>query len=265
MSSKVALLIPHYNNFEGLVKSIDSIDQEENIDIFIIDDGSTSNFIIENEVLQAFKGRGNFFFKYFDKNQGIENVLNYGLDWIYNLNKYDFIARLDCGDRCLGKRFQIQEKFLLDNPEIMLLSANIICVDIYGNFLYNLNFPSTSAEIKKKMYVNSMFSHPCSMFPVKIIDLVGKYPTNYRAAEDYAYFFSIVNKYKTANLPMYLLEYEINPKGISHSKRTLQVRGRLRIILKYFYFGFWPIYGLLRNIIIYLMPHKLIQEIKKRR
>jgi glycosyltransferase involved in cell wall biosynthesis len=260
--SHVALLMPHYNNPEGLLRSLSSIDAEEHIDIYIVDDGSTKETIDEAATLNAFKASGNIYFKYLSKNVGIENALNKGLDWIMAQNKYRFIARLDCGDICLEKRFEIQEKFLTENPDIMLVSSNIICIDTEGNFLYNLDFPATSEEIKKKMYLNSMFSHPCSMFPAKIIDTVGKYPTKYKAAEDYALFFKIVRNYKTANIQQYLLKYEINPNGISHTKRKSQVMGRIRVILDHFYFGFWPIYGLLRSIVLYVLPHWLILKVK---
>lgn len=262
--SNVALLIPHYNNPEGLIKSLESIHPEERLDVYIVDDGSTRAKIDESQTRQAFRASGQVFFKYLSENVGIENVLNQGLDWVISKNNYCFIARLDCGDICLGKRFEIQEKFLTDHPEVMLVSSNIICIDTEGNFLYHLHFPEKSEEIRKKMYINSMFSHPCAMFPAKVVDLVGKYPTAYKAAEDYAFFFKIVAQYPTANIQQYLLKYEINPNGISHTKRKSQVMGRIKVILAHFYFGFWPIYGLLRSLVLYVLPHRLIQGIKKK-
>ena len=261
--NKVALLIPHYNNPKGLVKSILSIQKEENLDVFIIDDGSKKEAINQEEISKSFKANGTIFFKFLEENCGIENALNSGLDWINQSGAYVFVARLDCGDVCLQNRFYLQEKFLTDNPDIMLVGANIICTDTEGNKLYDLVYPEKSEQIRKKMYLNSMFSHPCSMYRLKVIDEVGKYPTNYKAAEDYAFFFKIVRKFKTHNLQDFLLEYEINPTGISQTKRKSQVMGRIKIILDNFYFGFWPIYGLLRNIALYIIPNKFILKIKK--
>ena len=32
---------------------------------------------------------------------------------------------MDCGDTCIGKRFEIQEKFLVENPEIKLRTKEL--------------------------------------------------------------------------------------------------------------------------------------------
>ncbi|MCZ8197456.1 MAG: glycosyltransferase [Flavobacterium sp.] len=261
--NKTALLIPHYNEPDGLIKSLSSINCEENIDVFIIDDGSQKEKIREEETKQAFCANGEIFFEYIEQNVGLENALNVGLKNIISKGIYTYIARLDCGDLCIGKRFSIQEKFLNENPKIMLLSANVICVDLQGNFIYNLIFPENSKQIRKKMYLNSMFSHPCSMYRAEVIDKVGYYPTKYKVAEDYEFFFKIVKNYETANLQQYLLKYEINPNGISLSKRKIQVGGRIKIIMDNFYFGFWPIYGLVRNCILYFISHSFLLKIKK--
>ena len=103
-----------------------------------------------------------------------------------------------------------------------------------------------------------MFVHPTVIFRSKIIDKIGAYPTNYKAAEDYAYFFNIIKVYNAANYPESLLDYIVDPKSISSQKRKLQVKSRIRVILHNFYFGFYPIYGLIRNIALYFVPFKYI-------
>ena len=40
MQSSIIIIIPHYNNAKGLQNSLLSIDEETNVDIIIIDDGS---------------------------------------------------------------------------------------------------------------------------------------------------------------------------------------------------------------------------------
>ena len=261
--NKVALLIPHYNNPFGLIKSLNSIDESEEIDVYIVDDGSTEHKIKEVEINNSFKSKGSIFYIYLEYNQGIEYALNEGIDQIIKKGGYNYIARLDCGDLCLGKRFQIQQKFLNENLEFKLIGANIICTDREGNYLYTIKYPQHHENIRKKMYLNSMFSHPTVMFSVDLISKIGKYPSDFKAAEDYAFFFNIVDQYKTTNLQEVLLNYEINPEGISISKRKTQVKSRLKVIIKHYYFGFWPTYGLIRNFLLYIIPYFLILKIKK--
>lgn len=261
--NKVALLIPHYNNPKGLIASVNSIETSERVDIFIVDDGSVNGRIDEIATTKAFKSKGRISYIYLNENKGIAFALNKGLDCIVKANQYQFIARLDCGDTCIGKRFDIQEKFLLENPEIKLVGTNANAVNLEGKFLYQTLFPAKHQDIKKKMFTNAMFLHPTVMFATEILTSIGNYPLNYKAAEDYAFFFKIVNEFRTANLQELLVQYEINPSGISVVNRKVQVWNRIRLIKDNFYVGFWPVFGMLRNLILYLLPLSIIQIIKR--
>lgn len=261
--NNVVLLIPHYNNPEGLKRSLASIDASEEIDILVVDDGSNECVINEAETTASFKAFGIVRYIYLENNKGIEHALNTGLKFIVDARQYIYIARMDSDDSCIGRRFSIQKQFLEQNATIMLVGSNVIAVSPNGDFLYNIILPKESRSIKKKMFLNSMFMHPSVMFRAEVIQTIGYYPLHYDAAEDYAYFFKIVNKYETANIQEFLLHYEINPKGISVSKRKQQVASRIKVILDNFYFGFYPIYGLLRSLVLYVMPQNLIAALKK--
>jgi len=257
------VLIPHFNNFSGLLKSISSIGINENIDVLIIDDGSNKNTINEAKIKDRFKGFGNIYFKYLLKNRGIEHALNVGLKFIIK-NKYKYTARLDCDDICLNRRFYKQKQFLTNNPEIKLIGSNVIFKDTKGNTLYKLNLPEKHNDIKKKMYLNAMIIHPTIMFCTSILNKTGLYPTGFKAAEDYAFLFNVIKYFKVANLNEYLVICEINAKGISILNRRKQVKSRIDIILKNFYFGIYPIFGLLRSLILYITPVSMILFVKKK-
>jgi len=143
------------------------------------------------------------------------------------------------------------------------VGANICTINPMGEIMYELKFPETYKEISKKMYLNSMVVHSCAMFRTEILNTIGFYPTEYKAAEDYAYFFKILEKYQIYNIQESLVFFQIDETGISATKRNLQLKSRLKIILKHFYWGFWPIYGLTRNILLFIVPNKLIKNVKK--
>lgn len=262
--NNTVVLIPHYNNFDGLLLSLSSIDTSENVDIIIVDDGSKREIIDESLANSSFRANGVLNYMYLKENQGIEFALNKGLDFILLNKHYKYVARLDCGDICLGKRFFIQSEFLENNLEIKLVGSNAKAVDTKGTFLYNMNRPESTKMIRKKMYLNSMFIHPCVMFRTEMIHLVGKYPTHYKSAEDYAYFFKFVKNYETANINQYLVQIEINPEGISLTRRKEQVKNRIKIIWENFYFGYYPVYGLLRSVILYIVPKNVLLYFKKK-
>lgn len=259
--NKVLILIPYFNNIEGLLKSLRAIDATENVDVLVVDDGSKVT-LDQDLVSKSFKANGKVLFKISEQNQGIEAALNHGLK-IALAEKYEYIARLDCGDIGLGKRFDIQFQFLKENPEIKIVGSNVIAVDCNDSFLYKIDLPLNHEEIAKKMYFNSMLIHPAIMFCSSIIETVGYYPTQYKSAEDYAFFFAILKKYKMANLKEYLTQIEINENGISLQRRQQQVKSRIQIIKDNFYFGWYPIYGLFRNYLLLILPYKIILSLKK--
>jgi len=259
--NKAIVLIPHYNNPKGLERSLASIDPSDCVDVLIVDDGSKQLF--DEQILKSsFKANGTIYYIYLETNKGIEYALNTGLEYISQKPFYKYIARLDSDDQCVGRRFTIQQEYLESNPDVKLVGSNAFAVDTEGTFLYNMVRPEGSEEIKNKMYLNSMFIHPSVMFCSDVIANIGYYPINYKAAEDYAFFFKIVKKYKTANLQQSLIKYEVNPGGISLTQRKQQVKSRLRVMKDNFYFGFYPIYGLARSVVLYIMPYSVIKYVK---
>lgn len=257
--AEVAVLIPYYNAPNDLLKTIQSINESIHVDIFIIDDGSKKKPNISG--LNFYKN-GKLFLHGYKKNKGIEYALNYGLK-IIEQKEYPFIARLDCADTCEKNRFQKQLNYLNDNKEIAMLGSWVNFVDDKLKFKYDLKLPTDHEDIKNKSYLNAMFIHPTIFFRSSILKTIGYYPTKYEAAEDYAFFFKVIKFFKTANYPDFLVNVEINDSGISASKRKVQVKSRIRVILDNFHFGFYPIYGLFRNIILLYLPRNFTNSLKK--
>ena len=46
--AEIAVLIPHYNAKDALKKTIKSIEEDINVDVYIVDDGSTTKPIIDD-------------------------------------------------------------------------------------------------------------------------------------------------------------------------------------------------------------------------
>lgn len=257
--SDIIVLIPHFNDAEGLKDSLNSIREEIAVDVLIVDDGSDNpphkTSLVENYT------KGGLYLLILEQNVGIEHALNRGLQEIMQMN-YPFIARLDCGDLCLPNRFKQQLDYMKEHPNIALLGTQVNYIDEKSQFLYQSNFPISFENIRKQMFKNCMLVHPTVMFRSEVINKAGMYPTNYKAAEDYAYFMNIIKIFEAENLPDVLVEKEVDDQSISTAKYKLQLRSRIRIILKHFYIGWYPIYGLIRNCILYLFPQKVIARVK---
>jgi hypothetical protein len=202
---------------------------------------------------------------YLKVNSGIENALNHGLDYIQNnLVQTKYISRLDCDDICVNNRFQKQYQFLESHKEIDFIGSYVKFVNLKRELIFNLKLPITNAKIKKKMYFNAMFIHPAIFFRKEVLEQSGLYPINRKAAEDYAFFFNVIKNNKVANIPDYLVECVVDPGGISGKQRKKQVLSRIQVILDNFYFGYYPIMGLMRSFILLLIPRKTLNILKSK-
>jgi hypothetical protein len=108
-----------------------------------------------------------------------------------------------------------------------------------------------------------MFVNPTVLFKTSVLQTVPEYPVKYKdAAQDYAFFFKVIKRFECANMPEVLLDYIIDKNSISTKKRKLQVKNRINIIIENFKFGVYPIYGLIRSVILYFFSRKSTTLIK---
>lgn len=257
----VVVLIPHYNNLEGLKKSLSSVSQSTlPVDVLVVDDGS--GIPIEEKHLRQICPSTTVLHS--PTNEGIEQALNRGLTYICDHKPYKYIARLDAEDICSPDRFAKQKQFLQDNPDIYLLGSWALFVDRSGKPLWRFCPPEKHEQIRRKMFVNNMFCHPTVMCRLEVFKEVGFYSTEHPSAEDFALFFKVTRRFKVANIPECLVSTFVTPDGISLGRRKHQLKSRLRIIFENFDFSFWAFYGLARNLVLWFVPPFLLQNLKCR-
>lgn len=248
---KCCVLIPYYNAGETLLSAIESIDYDYTLpDVIVVDDGSLT--IKASDILKKYSGPLSIKLLEMSKNQGIEHALNHGLSVLGR--DYEFIARLDCGDLCKNNRFNKQLQFMDNNPTCYLIGSWVDFIDLEGRKLYTVMHPSNFESIKKLMFINTTFTHPTVIFRSEILDTIGLYPTDAPAAEDYAYFFKIIQKYPASNIQESLVDCIIDPNGISTLKRKRQIKSRMEVIIKNFAMNKYAIYGLIRSAILLHTP-----------
>jgi glycosyltransferase involved in cell wall biosynthesis len=107
---KVVVLIPYYDDIDGLYRSIDSIKEELLVDIVIVDDGSKIK-PDEINLKSKYKNVHDIFLITLTENKGIENALNEGLAFIKRNDNYKYIARLDLEIRVKRIEYQFSINF----------------------------------------------------------------------------------------------------------------------------------------------------------
>lgn len=180
----VSVLLPYRNAEKYLDKCLNSIkDQLHNNELVLVenqleDSHFVSEFILQNHQLNVVKVK--------EQNPGIVQALNTGLKHC----KGQFIARMDADDEMPPNRLKLQSEFLLDNPEIDLVSGLVEYIgDIDKNrgfYLYveQLNAIKSVGEISSLRFIESPFAHPSVMFRKSAIDQAelykqGSFPEDY--------------------------------------------------------------------------------------
>lgn len=260
------LLIPCYNNAEGLLESLNSVEYPgDKYLVVIVDDGSTialSAGLISTGLKKAIP----FVLLHNEKNEGITHSLNKGLDWIEANMKTKYIARLDCGDIVAADRFLRQVEFLDLHTEVVLLGSWCKFVEkkTGRGFLYKTE--CTHKAIVREMHFRNVFIHPAVMFRASVLEKNElRYPLNYMHAEDYAFFWILINAGQSFILDNFLTTCEINGKGISIRNRGKQLRSRIKVINKFAASSSLKILSYFRMSVLFITPYRLLLYWKKRK
>src|SRR5215470_3567339 len=170
------LLIPCYNNPQGLMMSLRSIFYDsDRFATIIVDDGSTvpiSAIQIQSEI----KTIGPITVLRNEHNKGIADSLNIGLKWIGENVSTKYIARLDCGDSCHPYRFYRQVDYLNAHTDVGLLGSWCVFEDRRSGARYQYKTPTEHEKIKTEMHWRNVFIHPTVMFRSDLAQRSGFYP-----------------------------------------------------------------------------------------
>jgi glycosyltransferase involved in cell wall biosynthesis len=256
------LLIPCYNNFDGLLVSLATIVYHpDRFMVLVIDDGSTVP-ITPASIKLGIHINFPLFVLRNDVNKGITAALNSGLRWIEETAAANYIARLDCGDLCTADRFHKQMDFMQGHPGVGLLGSWCVFENRTKSFRYTYKTPTRHSQIKRGMYFRNVFIHPTVIFQTDLLKKVGYYPTNFIHAEDYAFFYKLIEITNSHILDDALVVCEINEKGISLKNRQEQLASRSRIIMKYGTNPFLKTVGVLRVYVLRLLPKSLVRLLR---
>jgi len=259
----ICVLMPCYNNPEGLATSINSINYDTTRFIVLVVDDGSRQAINKDQLYQNVPVTVNIEILRIEENEGITNALNKGLEYIYVNCPAAFIARLDCGDICAPDRFYRQLAFFENNPAVDLVGSWCYFKNPHTGVSYKFTTPTQHKAIRHSMYFRNVFIHPTVMW--RATALKGfRYPRNYPHAEDYGLFYDIVLNKKAAIIDEFLVTCEINPLGISFQNRFDQLKSRLQVIRNYGTNKWWVAAGTIKLLLLMALPHQMVYSLKKR-
>lgn len=232
MNARVGVLIPVFNDQAGLDRTLESVLREARgpLTVVIVDDGSETPMNIGKcdyeQGVEISLVRS-------EHNRGIEAALNIGLHELESRGT-QYVARLDAGDLIVGDRLERQERFLEQHPDVALVASYVQFDDLTGEAKFVHRPPVGAKRIRRALHFNNCLVHTSVMFRLDVVLKSGVYSSEFPAAEDYELFFRLASAYPVDVIPEVFVRSELNPHGISLSRRRVQLKSRFRIQLRYF-------------------------------
>lgn len=124
-----------------------------------------------------------------EENLGLTKSLNKGLKVV----KTDLIARMDTDDQSTPLRFEVQEKFMREHPEIDVLGGAYNIMDDKGVVQYAKYFKHSHEEMMQQICWRCPLSHPTVMMRTSMFKEKGlKYDERFRNSQDIALWVDAV-------------------------------------------------------------------------
>ena len=257
------LLIPCYNNKEGLIRSLQSVQYNPGrFGMLIVDDGSSTPISLQDLVPHLHPDI-QIDILTLPGNRGITAALNAGLQNLLHKPVAPFIARLDAGDLCTADRFYKQVAFLAAHPDIDLLGSWCIHEDYEKGTKYEYRTPVTHGMIRKGMYFRNIFVHPSVMWRASALEKVPAYPDNFPHAEDYGFFYSLMKQGNVAVIPESLLTKEMSKSSISLVFRRAQLRSRMKVVRQFGESKWLVALGVVKIWLLLAAPYSMVLQAKK--
>jgi hypothetical protein len=210
-----------YNDARYLRESLDSILQQTfaDFEFIIYDDGSTDDTRavlskIQDHRVKVLGGASN-------KGQA------YGLNRCIEASAAPYIARQDADDISRLDRLARLATFLKSNPDVVLVGSGAEVIDNNGRYSGLWDVPLTDIELRWKLLFCCPFIHSTAMFRRSAYDAAGGGYSESHAhshTQDYELWSRLANIGRIANVPDRLLQYRINPTGVTsrHYEEQLQ-------------------------------------------
>mgnify|MGYP003575730558 CR=1 FL=1 len=256
------LLIPCYNDEAGLVQALHTVDYPFELCLaVVVDDGSTQPLSAGN--IKEAVGTGlSILVIRLSQNKGITAALNAGLDWIVANTTAPYIARLDCRDKCHPQRFYQQVDYLNNHKNIGLLGTWCRFATADESLVYNYTTPVAHQAIKKEMHRRNVFIHPTVMFRTALVIGGERYPYSFPHAEDYGFFWRLLQLTEGAVLAQYLVTCAISTGGLSYQNRQVQLQSRRKVVRAFGQKGWLTVQGLVKLNMLMLVPKAVLLRLK---
>ncbi len=204
----ISVIMPIYNAEEYLKESIESILSQsfKDFEFVIVNDGSVDS---SKTIVESFDDDR---IRFIDRHhEGFAKTLNAAI----KASKGRYLARIDSDDFAEVDRLKLQFEFMEQNPDVGILGAQGVLVDPEGKVVGDLKRPVSQDCLSKYIEYACPVIHSTYFVRKEVYEALEGY-RDIPPVEDYDLLFRASELgYKIQNLPDQLVQYRINPTGMT--------------------------------------------------
>ncbi len=207
----ISVIIPTFNAAVFLPKAINSVLQQtySNVEIIILDDGSTDNTRLLMQDLKAVK-------YFYQENMGLSSARNAGI----RKAQGEYLVFLDADD-WLEKDALVQNFSVIKGlPHIAFVSGNYYLLRAKTNQLEAVMAKVIDDPYIQLLRSNYIGMHAAVLFQRWIFQTI-RYDESLKACEDYDIYLTITRKYPVMHHQKIIATYYFHPSGLSHNYQLM--------------------------------------------
>jgi len=225
----VSILLPCYNASSTLEETLSCLAAQSypNFEVICVDDGSTDDTAV---ILDAWSGRDARFVVLKSDHGGVVNAANLGLEFC----RAPIIVRMDADDRCHPDRVSLQREYLLDHPEVAVVSSLVSGFpddqigEGFSLYYQWLNSLISHEDITRQIFVESPIANPSAAYRKSWVRDLGGYQ-DHGWPEDYDLWLRLyLAGARFEKIPQVLLEWREHPDRLTHLDSRYSVENFLR-------------------------------------
>ena len=232
----VSVIIPTYNMGNTIGKSIESVNSQtyKNIELIIIDDGSTDNTY--SQIMNIRQKNIHDDIKYYAQtNKGRSNAINKGL----KISRGEYVALLDADDTLPEISIESRLNYLIANPN----KKACFGVTYYmnnANKVYNLRW--LREDVNAYSIKEQILNHPkipfhamSLMYDKSVFDYIGGFDESLKRANDIDMILKLISRYDIGKIDERVYDYVTTTHSIQTrlKNRITSAKEMNKIIKRY--------------------------------